>query len=184
MLRSSAASSTMRSSPSSTANGSSPTCWRATDTAWPRPSGSCWRTKWRSARSAQRLHLLQQVVLARSARAPPRARARGRSGPRSRPLPRPLMTRMSGARRGPPPRRRTGSRAVDDPAASPWGCSSSPAGSACRARRRGSRPCEPCSSLRDATARRFPAEPVLLAPHQPAQVRRRAGRGSRARART
>ena len=36
--------SSMMSSPSITANGSSPTCLRATDTAWPRPSGSPWRT--------------------------------------------------------------------------------------------------------------------------------------------
>ena len=35
---------TIRSSGSSTANGSSPTMWRAHQTAWPRPSGCCWRT--------------------------------------------------------------------------------------------------------------------------------------------
>ena len=34
----------MMSSPSSTANGSSPTCWAAQSTAWPSPFGSPWRT--------------------------------------------------------------------------------------------------------------------------------------------
>ena len=34
----------MMSSPSITTKGLSPTCLRATDTAWPRPSGSPWRT--------------------------------------------------------------------------------------------------------------------------------------------
>ena len=37
-------SSTMMSSPSITTKGSSPTCLRATETAWPSPSGSPWRT--------------------------------------------------------------------------------------------------------------------------------------------
>src|SRR5262249_32492364 len=55
--------------------------------------------------------------------------------------------------------------------ASPSGCSCSRAGNACPTRRRGSRPCAPWSSLRDATARWLTTEPVLLAAHETAQVR-------------
>ena len=53
----------MMSSPSITTNGSSPTCLRATDTAWPSPSGSPWRTKWMSARSASSTDLGELAVL-------------------------------------------------------------------------------------------------------------------------
>ncbi len=94
MLRSSAASSTITSSPSSTAKDSFPTCWRATDTAWPRPSGSCWRTKWRSASSASACTCFRRSCL------PFCSSAASSSGSRSKwssigPLPRPVTTRMS-----------------------------------------------------------------------------------------
>ena len=48
------------------------------------------------------------------------------------------------AGRAPPPRPRTGSPACRRPAASPWAAPSSPAGTGCRARPPGSRPCAPC----------------------------------------
>ena len=57
---------TIRSSGSSTANGSSPTMWRAHHTAWPRPSGCCWRTATISPKSA-REELERVEALARAA---------------------------------------------------------------------------------------------------------------------
>ncbi len=53
--------SSIRSSPSITANGESPTWARARSTAWPRPLGSPWRTKWMSAMSLESMTRLRRA---------------------------------------------------------------------------------------------------------------------------
>ena len=90
-----------------TAKGSSPTISRAHHTAWPRPSGSCWRVKlvwpalgWSLAR---RLELLGLAALREG---PVRARRRCRNDPRSPPCCAPSRRRNARCRpRGPRPPR-------------------------------------------------------------------------------
>ncbi len=76
--------SSMRSSPSSTANGSSPTCSAAHSTAWPSPRGSPCRTKCSVGQVGGVPAPVEPVRLRPRRRAAcPRARRRGRSGPRA-----------------------------------------------------------------------------------------------------
>ena len=78
MPRSSSPPSTIRSSGSSTANGSSPTWRRPMATAWPSPIGSPWRTTWTCARSASaaRASASASLPLSRSRRSSSKARSK------------------------------------------------------------------------------------------------------------
>ena len=86
--------SSMMSSPSMTTNGSSPTCLRATDTAWPRPSGSPWRTKWMSASSASSTTSARSPILPFACSWYSSSKLRSKWSSRLR-LFRPVMMRMS-----------------------------------------------------------------------------------------
>ena len=125
--------SSIMSSPSSTANGSSPTNASARSTAWPRPRASPWRMKcsaparWSGAPGQpvgvalllqRRLELRAcvEIVLDR------RLAAAGDDQD------------VGAARRGPPRRRCTPAPARRRPAAAPWAPPWSPAGTGCRAR--------------------------------------------------
>ncbi len=70
--------SSIRSSPSRTAKGSSPTCPAAHSTAWPSPRGACWRTECTSASSADARMRPSRVV------SPLRSRAASSSASRSK----------------------------------------------------------------------------------------------------
>ena len=135
----------MRSSPSSTANGSSPTCCAAHEDG---------------VAEAARVALADVVDVGEVGRLPAPAASRSAS-PLASSACLELEARSkwsssgalvaagdhqdvveAGARR--PPRRRTGSPACRRPAASPWASPWSPAGTGCRGRRRGSPPWSRC----------------------------------------
>ena len=84
----------MMSSPSITTNGWSPTCLRATDTAWPSPSGSPCRTKWMSASSANSTTSARSPVLPLACSWYSSSKLRSKWSSRVRLL-RPVMMRMS-----------------------------------------------------------------------------------------